>query len=290
MCHRFPDSRPGSSRRTAASLACAGALLLGTPMAGFAAEGPNLLTDDWQFSIGTFLINTEPTVQLNGDTQAGTEVDFDDALGGGDATRVRIDGSWRMTDSGRHKLRMLAFAMNRDNTRSFDEDIEWGDATFPVGADVKAELKFSVIELAYEYEFMQRDNYELGASFGVHYTSLEASLAGQAFVGEETAPIDYKKEGSVDLPLPVFGISGLWRLPQNFWIQASAQYFALSIDEYDGNIQDYRVLLNWQPSKWLGVGIGYDMFKVDVDVEKEKFNGSLDWKYDGPMLFYSISF
>lgn len=264
--------------------------MLGTPTAAFPAEGPNLLTDDWQFSLGTFLINTEPTVTLNGETQAGSQVDFDDALGGGDATRVRLDGSWRMTDSGRHKLRMLAFAMNRDNTRSFDEDIEWGDATFPVGADVKAEFKFSVIELAYEYEFMQRDNYELGASFGVHYTALEASLSGQAFVGEETAPIDYKKEGSVDLPLPVFGLRGLWRLPQNFWIEASGQYFALSIDEYDGSVQDYRVLLNWQPSKWLGVGLGYDLFKVDVDVEKDKFNGSLDWQYDGPMLFYSVSF
>ena len=109
-------------------------------------------------------------------------------------------------------------------------------------------------------------------------------------MGNNTATIDYENESSVDLPLPVFGISGLWRLPQNFWIQASAQYFALSIDEYDGTVQDYRVLLNWQPSKWLGVGLGYDMFKIDVDVEKDKFNGSLDWKYDGPMLFYSISF
>ncbi len=104
------------------------------------------------------------------------------------------------------------------------------------------------------------------------------------------ATIDYENNGSVDLPLPVFGVSGLWRLPQNFWIQASAQYFALSIDEYDGSVTDYRVLVNWQPSKWLGVGFGYDMFEVDVDVEKDKFNGSLDWKYDGPMLFYSISF
>jgi hypothetical protein len=290
MCHRFSRELRSSERRILASLACAGAMVLGMPTTAAAQEAPNLLTDDWQFSLGTFLINSEPTVTLDGETQTGSDVDFDDALGGGDATRVRLDGSWRMTDSGRHKLRMFAFSMNRDNTRKFDDDITWGDGTFPADVDVKAEFEFSIIQLAYEYEFLQRDNYEVGASFGLHYTSLEASLSGQATVGENTTPVDYKNDASVDLPLPVFGLHGLWRLPQNFWIAASAQYFALSIDEYDGSVTDYRVLLNWQPSKWLGVGLGYDVFEVDVDVEKDKFNGSLNLKYDGPMLFYSIAF
>jgi hypothetical protein len=186
---------------------------------------------------------------------------------------------------------MLAFTANRDNTRSFDQDITWGDAVFEANGEIKSEFKFSVLELAYEYEFLQRDNYELGASFGVHYTTLEASLSGRATLDNgETYEDSYSNEGSVDLPLPVFGVSGLWRLPQNFWIQGSAQYFALAIDEYDGSVQDYRVLLNWQPSKWLGLGLGYDLFKVEVDVEKDSFNGSLEWQYDGPMLFYSISF
>ena len=54
----------GCARRSRLSLACAAALMLGTPIAAFAAEGPNLLTDDWQLSLGTFLINTEPTVTV----------------------------------------------------------------------------------------------------------------------------------------------------------------------------------------------------------------------------------
>jgi hypothetical protein len=29
---------------------------------------------------------------------------------------------------------------------------------------------------------------------------------------------------------------------------------------------------------------------MDVDVEKDRFDGSLDWTYSGPMLFYSASF
>ena len=49
-------------------------------------------------------------------------------------------------------------------------------------------------------------------------------------------------------------------------------------------------MLTWQPKPWVGVGIGYNSFKVDVDVEKDRFNGSLDWTYNGPMIFYSASF
>ena len=40
----------------------------------------------------------------------------------------------------------------------------------------------------------------------------------------------------------------------------------------------------------VGVGVGYERFTVDVDVDKDSFNGSLDWTYDGPMIFYNASF
>ena len=88
----------------------------------------------------------------------------------------------------------------------------------------------------------------------------------------------------------MIGLRGLWQLPHNFWIDAQAQFFALSIDEYDGSLQDYKVTVNWQPKKWLGIGLGYNRFEVDVDVDADKFNGSLDWTYEGPMLSYTAVF
>ena len=268
---------------------CATAMLLGSA-AALADEAPNLLTDSFQLALGTFLINSEPTVQLNGETSKGNKVDFDEALGGGDATRLRFDSHWRFGGSNRHKIKAIGFSLSRDNRRTFDEEIEWGGEVYPVGAKVDAEFKFSVIEGAYEYAFLHRDNYELGASVGLHYTSLEASLKAKAATSGGTLTEDISKSGSVDLPLPVIGLRGMWSLPHNFWLDATAQFFALSIDEYDGNLQDYRVLVTWQPKSWLGVGLGYNQFAVDVDIDKDRFNGTLDWTYRGPMLYYSASF
>jgi len=85
-------------------------------------------------------------------------------------------------------------------------------------------------------------------------------------------------------------VRGLWSLPHNLWLNATAQYFTLSIDEYDGSLQDYKLMLTWQPKKWLGLGIGYNRFAVDVDVDSSNFAGSLDWTYDGPMIQYSAAF
>jgi len=286
MCH---ESSTSGARVRRSGTACAGAavLLLGSP-AAFADEAPNLLTDSFQVALGTFIITSEPTIQLKGDTSNGDKVDFDEALGGGDSQRIRLDSFWRFAD--RHKVKAIAFDMSRDNSRSFDRDIEWGGDVYPVGAKVDAEFSFTVIEVAYEYSFMRRDNYELDASIGLHYTDLSSSLKAKAEASGGTLTGDISNSASVAAPLPVIGLRGIWDLSHNFWLDATAQFFALSIDQYDGNLQDYRVLVTWQPKKWLGIGLGYNLFSIDVDVDADRFNGSLDWTYSGPMLFYSASF
>lgn len=68
-----------------------------------------------------------------------------------------------------------------------------------------------------------------------------------------------------------------------------AQFFAVSIDESDGNLQDYRVVLNWQPKKWLGLGLGRNPFAINVDLASDDFNGKLGWACEGPMIFCSGS-
>jgi len=60
--------------------------------------------------------------------------------------------------------------------------------------------------------------------------------------------------------------------------------------EESTNVQDYRIVATWQPKRWLGVGLGYNRFAVDVNVGTKRFDGSLNWKYQGPMLFYNAVF
>jgi hypothetical protein len=227
-------------------------------------------------------------VRLDGTAERGTVVDFEETFGGADATRFRIDGYWRFAE--RHKVRALWFNSSRSQSRTLDHTIEWGDLEFPVSARTDSDLSFDVYELAYEYAFMRRENYEVAGTVGLHYTELDAKLSAKAEASGGTLERDIEDTASMGAPLPVIGVRGMWRLPRDFWLDASAQFFALSYGDYDGRLTDYRVAVFWQPKKWLGLGLGYNQFAIDVDVDRDRFHGNLDWTYRGPMFFYSGAF
>jgi hypothetical protein len=289
MCQKSMEVRVpshGFSARAAMLLAC----LLTAPVA-IAEDAPNLLTDPFSVALGTFILSSDTEVRVNGATRPGTPVDWENTFGDpGDQTRFRIDGHWRFGDSERHKLRFLWFNSSTSTSRTLERDVEWNGETYPLNAKVRADFSFDIYELAYEYALLHKDNYELSASIGLHMADLSMKLSAKAETSGGQLDEDISREASANAPLPVIGLRGLWALPNNFWIDASAQYFALSIDEFDGSLTDYKVVVLWQPKKWLGIGVGYNQFGVDVDIDKDRFNGQLDWTYSGPMISYSATF
>lgn len=267
--------------------AIASLVLLPTP--AFCQDAPTALADTFHISLGTFIVNTDTTLRLDGEAgEQGQDIDWEKNFGEGDVYRFRLDGYWRFAE--RHKLRAMVFSTSRSASRTFDEDISWGGETFPASATIDGEFKFSIYELAYEYAFMRRENYELAASFGVHYTDYEASLGATVSGNGGATNRRIERGGSIGAPLPVVGLRGTWLLSQTFSLDVSGQFFALTYGDIDGNLQDYRVLMNWQPSRWVGLGVGYNHFVLDVDVDSSNFRGKMDWAYHGPMIFYSVSF
>ena len=39
-----------------------------------------------------------------------------------------------------------------------------------------------------------------------------------------------------------------------------------------------------------GIGLGYDNFTIDVEVDRANFAGTMDWTYSGPQAFFNLSF
>ena len=264
----------------------AAALLLGS--SAWAENAPNPLSDRFQVTIGAFFITTHPTIRLDGESGAGDRVNWRSEFGDFDAHRVRLECHWRFSE--RQKLRGIFFGASRERSEVLDEDIDWGDETFPVHAQVDADLGFTILEVAYEHTILRGDNYELDLSLGLHYTRLEASLEAEAEASGGTLSEDLSETARLDAPLPAIGLGGMWSLPHDLWLDASAQFFALSIDDYDGNLQSYRASVTWQPKSWLGIGVGYSLFTIDVDVDNQGLHGTLDWLYQGPTVFYRASF
>ena len=270
------------------------AAVVGLACAGWAtvagADDFNLITAKANASLGTFFNSNSLKIRVDGelDDLPGTPIDWDNTFGKGEKTRFRLDGVWRFTD--KHHMRVMLTDYSVSETATLERDIQWGDDYILAGSRATGKLGFSVAEVAYEYAFKHKENMELALTAGIHWTTFEAKLTANldTSVGDLQGQLGGK--ASVDAPLPVFGARGMWRLGGDFYVDAMVQWFALSIDQYDGSLINYRGALIWQPRQWVGVGVGYDSFNVDVDVKKKDFKGSIDWTYQGPQVFFNVGF
>ena len=252
------------------------------------ADDIDLVTSKGYLALGTFLNNSDFKVEVDGETTTGDKVDWNNTFGDKDVTRFRLDGVWRFNE--RHHMRVMYTDYSNTQTRTLNRQITWQDDVFDIGVDATARSSFTIFEAAYEYAFMRSEDYELAGTFGLHYTTLELSLKADVTAPGGGGTVSIGGPASVDLPLPVIGVHGIWRMGQNFYLDAHAQYFALSIDNVDGSILNYRAAVMWQPKKYVGLGVGYDSFNIDVDINKPRFKGSMDWTYAGPQIFYNMSF
>jgi hypothetical protein len=270
----------------------------------FAAAGPalaqsgayaqGLLNDKFSVSLGGFLVGTDLKGELNGRATGGQqEIDFGTDFGlDNDATRVRLDGLWRITP--KHRLRFMYFDTQNDGTRTLDRTINWGDYTFNVGAQVTAESRIWVAELAYEYAFTRQPTYEVAGTIGVHYLDTQLKLSGSATFtdanGNVSTAQSTTRENSVPAPLPVIGLRGAWVVAPQWYLDAYAQFFKAKLQGIDGTITDARIAATWMFHRNMGVGLGFNYFGTDVDVDKSSFDGSLKVGYSGLQLFITGTF
>jgi hypothetical protein len=259
-------------------------LLLALALAGTGAARADALNDTFSLSLGTFALNTSTTVRLDGDHGPGTPVDLEHELGLQSGTSFRLDGYWRFAE--RHKVRIMYFQEGHSGERVINQEIIFGDVTYPVNTDVTAHLGTHVGEVAYEYAFMRGDKYEFSGSIGIHDLSFQTTLSA---VGNNINQ-SVTNKASVNGPLPVIGLHYIYQFNEKFNADALFQFFALKFDQYDGNLQDYNLSLVYMPWKNFGIGAGWNEFVTSLDVSAGGFSGNLRWKYGGLRIFLRASF
>lgn len=273
------------------SLNCVLGLTLLCAAHGAAAAENGVIGEKFSLSLGTYFMSSDTRIRADeiAGTDVGTEIDLEDTFGFDDENVFRAEAMWRFKP--RHKLRLMYFSSSRSATQTLSEEISFRDTTFPLDATVRADFDFDIAELAYEYEFLRRDRYEVGASIGIHNVGFATRLSGSITSPGVSGSISRSEKADADAPLPVVGLRGTWRMFSDFYLQAHAQYFQLEFGDYSGSIEDYQVGVLWALAPHLGVGVAYNLFDTNVDADDgDKFQGSLDWKYDGGQIFLRLAF
>ena len=267
----------------------------GVAVSGTRASTPSqgLLTDRVVASLGTFVVNTNITATLNGESAKNPAVDFNERLGiGGDFNRGRLDVIWRINP--KHHVRFLVFANDVTRNTTIDAPLDWGDYTFQAGATVKTESSFNVYELGYEYAFLIRPTYEIAGTAGIHLMDMSLKLSGTATVtdasGNTSSASFQTSQSDLPAPLPVVGLRAGWSVAPHWYLDAQAQVFKFDYQGFNGTWSDLRAGVTWMFSRHFGIGAAYNRFNVNVDVNRATYNGNVTLGYSGTQVFITGSY
>jgi len=280
------------NRISARSLACALSLIVpmlaATPASAQLSNAQGLIENPFVANLGMFIVGSDLKARLNGSSTTNPDVDFNDTFGtGSDETLVRLDLLWRINP--KHHVRFFYFDNDITRNRVLDRDVQWGDTTYHVGANVESNVRMKVYELAYEYAFMHRSDFELNGTLGIHYTDLRIKLAGNATTGAGTAAF-VTEERKLPAPLPVIGVRAGWAFAPQWYLEGVGQFFKISIDGYNGHWIDGRAGVTYMFARNFGVGVGYNRWYTTVNVDRSNFNGSARFGYSGLQAYLTGTF
>jgi hypothetical protein len=238
------------------------------------------LRDRFAFDFGGYFARTSTAARLDANTGVGVVVDFEDALGLDDQKFV-FQGAFRWRFAKHWRLDVDQFRLNRRGTKVLQDSIDWGDQTFPVGAEVNTHFRISDLRTAVGYSFFRRPDKELGIGLGLHTTAILASLdssGGQAEAADVTAP------------LPVINFYSMVALTDRWAMSMKVDWLSLSYGDYSGDVRLIALDVLYQPFRHIGFGFGFHNQLYDLEVESTDWRGTVRMQFQGPSAFMTVSF
>lgn len=222
-----------------------------------------------------------PTLATTIDLEADLDLDSRELLPQVNAGVRLGDGGW--------SLDAEYYALRREATASIRREIVFDDATYPVGVSVRSNFDSSIYRATVGYAFVRSPNTRVGAAIGLHATDFEVGLSGEARLGGLTTQAVARRRTFL-APLPTVGVFVRQRILADVTVSARADYLSLKIDDYSGRLLNAQASVVWQFAKNFGLGAMYRHVDYRVDVEKERWNGRLKYRFSGPALFVRVGF
>jgi hypothetical protein len=232
--------------------------------------------------VGTFITNRNTSAQVNSDSgSAGSDVDLEDDLGLKASTSVGRAGGYVWL-SRRNRIDLSYFDLSRSASRKIDKTINFDDKTFTVNTTVSTENHLTITKLDYTFAFLTRETWFVGFNAGLYVAKTGLSLS-------EPTHGTYDSQG-LTAPLPVIGFRGDYAFSDKWTLRGNLQWFGITVDNFSGHLTDTYVGVDRSFGKRFAVGLAYDTVKMNVAATKPNFKGSLDWAYNGWLLYFKTDF
>jgi len=236
----------------------------------------------FEIRVGAFQNNI--STKLSRDTADGVpgiEIDLEDILDAPDEqTATEMDAIWRIGQH--HRLELGYFELTRDGNTTLENDLVFGDQTFPAGTEISSRIDYSSLRLSYTFFLMRDAQKELGIMAGVHLTEMATNIKADG-----TPQIEKSRSST---PLPVIGVNGAVFLGDKTTLRARIHIFRTDFDQHEGSLNYAALDLERRFGDRFKLGVGYNFYGVELSSSDDGLNGDLTVRHHGPVLFMSLGF
>ncbi|GAB3272021.1 outer membrane protein [Parahaliea aestuarii] len=251
--------------------------------------------DRHQFALqaGYFLSSWNTGVSVQGEARRNPQIDLEEDLGFDEDDETYLLGlEWRFAR--RHKMVVGYWDFRREAKGDLQRDITLGDTTFPLGISVGSEWDISIVPVTYNYAFYDTEALQIRASVGAHWTGVELGVRARTDSGNSGAGVRRQVSAKADAPLPVIGGGLRYRPWQNWELGADGGWFGLSLDisggDVEGDIVTANAYVEYSFTDNLSAGLKYTYFDMDIDIDKERWDGGVEFEYSGPQVYLGLRF
>ena len=244
------------------------------------------ITYSWErfsFKLGGFLAGLNSDIQLiSQQVGLGVNINVEDALGLESSTFVlRSEFAYNYGKRRRSTTRFGYFGLFRQASKVLDAEITIGDQDFPVGTEVTSKFNLQIFKGTYEYSFYLDERVKLYASVGLFIMPISFSTSALGFSEEAFEFI---------APLPVLGLGTSFAITPKLRLNQSIEILYLEISTFKGSLSNINVMLEYNPWKHIGFGLGINTYKLNIEAYKENetflnFKGTVKTSYTGLLLY-----
>jgi hypothetical protein len=257
-------------------------LLLATPILAQSSEDYHPLMSD-RFNLGIGIFHPDKTIKLQVDgSQPDEEIDFTEALKLDDnESTVSLNFRWRFGE--KWSFWGQYWSLSDSGGAVLTEPLEWEDVVFQEGTFAEGGLDTSVGRLFFGRIFSSSPRHEFGLGAGLHWLELDAFLAGQVLTNQGDTEF-YRGDVDAGFPLPNIGGWYMYSWSPKWLVQARLDWLSASVGDYSGGLWNAQAGINFAPWKHIGIGLYYNYFNLNVDIEKSDWRGGAESTQNGPYL------
>lgn len=234
-------------------------------------------------------VSSEARIEPDHPQIPGTTIDFESDLDLDDSEALpSITAGTRL--GGRWSIEAEYYSLGREGTRRAGRAIRFDDTVFDLNAEVTSKFVSDVYRLTVGYAFVRSKDAEIGAALGVHGTDFDISLAGEASVNGTPVVGGVIRRKTVFVPLPTVGLFGTAEVAPRVVVNARVDYLSLSIGRYAGRLVNAQAAISYRIMDHVDIGAMWRSVDYRLDVERDRWQGRVRYKFNGPELFARLVF